>query len=64
MVKKVEFKSWSAKQAVAILAVDDVQLSTFGQDVLKRNEEGLISYEEAKEEILQRARLKVIEGRK
>lgn len=54
-----ELKTWSAQQAVAILAVDNVRLSDFGYDVLKRNESGIISYEQAKEEILSRARAKV-----
>lgn len=58
MPKKPELKTWSARHAVAILAVDNIQLSEFGLDVLKRNEEGLISYDEAKEEILLRARLR------
>jgi hypothetical protein len=59
MSKKTELKSWSSKQAVAILAVDNITLSDFGYDVLKRNEDGLITYEQAKEEILSRARAKV-----
>jgi hypothetical protein len=59
MSKKPELKSWSSKQAVATLAVDNITLSDFGYDVLKRNEDGLITYEQAKEEILSRARAKV-----
>ena len=55
----VELQSTSSKEAVAILAVDNVKLSSFGYDVLKRVEDGLISYEQAKEEILSRARSKV-----
>lgn len=58
MPKKPELKTCSARHAVAILAVDNIQVSEFGLDVLKRNEEGLISYDEAKEEILLRARLR------
>jgi len=56
MRKKPELKSWSSKQAVAILAVDNIHLSDHGYDVLKRIEDGLITYEQAKEEILRRAR--------
>lgn len=56
MKEKPELKSWSAKQAVAILAVDNIHLSDHGYDVLKRIEDGLITHEEAKEEILLRAR--------
>lgn len=60
----VKLKSRSSKEAVAILAVDNVKLSSFGYDVLKRNEDGIISYEQAKEEILSRARAKVAADRK
>lgn len=60
MSKKPELKSWSARQAVAILAVDNIKLSNFGYDVLKRNEDGLITYQQAKEEVLNRARAKVL----
>ena len=34
MSKKPELKSWNARQAVAILAVDNIKLSNFGYDVL------------------------------
>ena len=60
MSKRPEFKSWSARQAVAILAVDNIKLSNFGYDILKRNEDGLITYQQAKEEVLNRARAKVL----
>jgi len=60
MSKKPELKSWNARQAVAILAVDNIKLSNFGYDVLKRNEDGLITYQQAKEEVLNRARAKVL----
>ena len=56
MRKKPELKSWSAKQAVAILAVDNITLSDHGYDLLKRVEDGLITSKQAKEEILNRAR--------
>lgn len=58
MPKKVELHSWSARQAVAILTVENIELSDFGRDVLSRIERGIISHTEAKEEILARARLK------
>jgi len=60
MSKKPELKTWSARQAVAILAVDNIKLSHFGYDVLKRNEDGLITYQQAKEEVLKRAKAKVL----
>ncbi|GGH63779.1 hypothetical protein GCM10010975_29930 [Comamonas phosphati] len=49
-------KSWAARQAVAILAVDNIKVSDFGYDLLRRREEGLITYEQAREEIRSRAR--------
>ncbi|WP_205191365.1 antitoxin VbhA family protein [Burkholderia sp. LMG 13014] len=51
-----KLKSWSAKQAVDILAVDNIKVSDFGYDLLKRREEGLITYEQAREEIKARAK--------
>lgn len=51
-------KSWSSMQAVAILAVDNIRVSEFGHDVLKRKEDGLVTFEEPKKEILTRARAK------
>lgn len=51
-----KLKSWSAKQAVDILAVDNIKASDFGYDLLKRREEGLITYEQAREEIKARAK--------
>lgn len=56
MIKKPELKSWSAKQAVAILAVDNIKLSNFGYDVLKRSEDGRLTYQQAKDEIVSRAK--------
>jgi len=56
MSKKFELKSWSAKQAVAILAVDNIRVSDHGREVLKRIEDGHITHEQAKEEIVRRAR--------
>lgn len=60
MNKPKTLKSWSARQAVAILAVDNIKVSDFGFDMLQRREEGTISYEQAKQEILSRARNKVL----
>ena len=60
MNMKPQLKTWRAKQAVAILAVDNIKLSNFGYSVLQRNEDGLISYEQAKEEVLNRAKAKVL----
>lgn len=59
MGKKPSLKSWSAKQAVAILAVDNIHLSDHGLNVLKRIEDGLITPDQAREEILRRARAMV-----
>lgn len=56
MSKKPVFRSWSARQAVAILAVDNISPSEHGLDVLQRIEDGLITHEQAREEILRRAR--------
>ena len=53
-VEKKALRTWSSKQAVAILAVDNIKLSEFGVDLLKRKEEG--SYDQAREEIRARAR--------
>lgn len=49
--KRKPLKSWSAHQAIAILAVDNIKVSDFGYDLLRRREEGLITYEEARAEI-------------
>lgn len=55
-VKKKTLRSWSSKQAVAILAVDNIKVSDFGVDLLKRREDGLVTYDQAREEIRARAR--------
>ena len=52
MNKPKVLKSWSARQAVALLAVDNIKVSDFGYSMLQRREEGTISYEQAKQEIL------------
>lgn len=56
-VQKKALRSWSSKQAVAILAVDNIKVSDFGVDLLKRREEGLVTYDQAREEIRARARV-------
>lgn len=58
MNKPKVLKSWSARQAVALLAVDNIKVSDFGYSMLQRREEGTISYEQAKQEILSRAETK------
>lgn len=60
MNEKPELKSWSAKQAVAILGVDNIVPSELGREVLKRVEDGLITYQQAKDEILRHARTKFL----
>ncbi|MGC5809083.1 hypothetical protein [Ralstonia pseudosolanacearum] len=49
--KRKPLKSWASRQAVAILAVDNIKMSDFGYDLLRRREEGLITYEQAREEL-------------
>ena len=53
-------KSWSARQAIAILAVDNIKVSAFAYDMLRRSEEGTISYNQAKEAIIAKAKAKVL----
>lgn len=64
MKRKPELRSWSAKQAVAILAVDNIQVSDHALDLLKRIEDGLITHEQAKEEILRRAKAMALNAKK
>jgi len=59
MSKRPVLNSWSSKQAVAILAVDNIKVSDYGLDVLKRIEDGLITHAQAREEIVRRARAKI-----
>lgn len=59
MRKKPELNSWGSKQALAILAVDSIQPSEHALDALKRIEEGLITHEQANDEILRRAKAMV-----
>lgn len=56
MGKKPELTSWSAKQAVAIVAFDSITLSDHDYDLRKRVEDGLMTSKQTKEEILNRAR--------
>lgn len=55
-IKKI-LKTWTARQAVAILAVDNIQLSDFGYEMLQAQEDNLISYNQAKEAIISKATL-------
>lgn len=57
MANKTELKTWSAKQAVAILSVDNIQMSEYGRTMLKRVEDGEITSQQAKQEILNRYRV-------
>ncbi|WP_316866751.1 antitoxin VbhA family protein [Ralstonia mannitolilytica] len=54
--KRKPLKSWASRQAVAILAVDNIKVSDFGYDLLRRREEGLITYEQAREKIRERGK--------
>jgi hypothetical protein len=58
MKTKPVLKSWSSLQALAILSVDNIVVSDFAKDVLKRREDGLLTFEEARQEILVRATMK------
>ncbi|QDQ26197.1 hypothetical protein FNU76_07405 [Chitinimonas arctica] len=61
-INRKSLTSWSARQAVGILAVDNIKLSAFGLDLLKRKEDGLISYDQAREEIRLRAKALAAKG--
>ena len=56
MNKDTDLRSWSTRQAVAILSVDNIKTSSAGLDVLKRYDEGKISYDQAKDEILRKVK--------
>ena len=47
--------SWSARQALAILAVDNLVVSEEGLQLLKAVDQGLMTHDEAIEATLQRA---------
>jgi len=49
-------KTWSGKQSVSILSVSDLYPTEYGSIILERLESGLMSYEEAKQAIITRAR--------
>ena len=46
----------ATKRAIGILSAGDIKLSDFGKDILKRLDEGKLRYEQAKAEIIKRAR--------
>jgi len=56
--KNSDVMSWSACHALAILSVDDIKISSAGLDVFRRYDQGKISYDEAKDEILGKAKRK------
>jgi hypothetical protein len=56
-------KSWSSNQAVAILSVDNIQLSDDGRDVLQRIEDNLLTHEQAREELISRARARILKSK-
>jgi hypothetical protein len=56
MSHKPSLTTWAAKQSIAILAVSNISPSNFGYSLLKEVDDGLMSYEEAKQAILSRAR--------
>lgn len=58
MDKLKNLKTWSSKQAVAILAVDNIKLSDFGYKMLQDCENDIITYEEARIQIIERAKNK------
>ena len=51
--------SWSAEQAIAILAVGDIEVSKTGLDILRKVDCALITHEQAKQEILKKAKTRV-----
>lgn len=62
--KRKPLKSWASRQAVAILAVDNIKVSDFGHDLLRRREEGLITYEEGREELRARGHALSVKGKR
>jgi len=61
MSKNKKPNSWSSRQAVAILAVSDINPSQFAHAVLTRLDAGSLRYEDAKNEILRRANFKCLQ---
>lgn len=61
--KRKPLKSWSARQAVAILAVDNIKLSDYGYDLLRRQAEGLITHEQARKELRARGQALAVKGK-
>ncbi|WP_198432425.1 hypothetical protein [Burkholderia ubonensis] len=51
MSEKRKSLAWASRQAVAILAVDNIKLPVFGYELLRRKEEGFITHEQAREEL-------------
>ena len=49
--KTVKLQSDSAKLAVASLAVSGIKVPPFGMELLKQREDGLISYDQARETV-------------
>lgn len=61
--RRKPLKSWASRQAVAILAVDNIKVSDFGHDLLRRKEEGLITHEQAREELRARGHTLAAKGK-
>lgn len=57
MSDKPILKSRSSKQAVAILAVDNIKLTNFCLNLLKQTEEGSITHAQAKQAIFKKYRV-------
>lgn len=54
--KLIKINSFEAKQAIGILAVDDIKISNAGLALLKSREEGRITYKAAVSEVVARAK--------
>ena len=57
MTNQHTLKSFSSKHAIAILSVDNIKLDEVALDLLSRVEQELTSYEQAREEVIERAKL-------
>lgn len=62
--KRKPLKSWASRQAVAILAVDNIKVSDYGYDLLRRKEKGLITHEQAREELRARGLDLAVKGKR